>query len=136
MSWRAKFSSARSNLLNISNIKLIPQKFLQLVDAEYLKLSRKPSLNLWNWNLRTKNLIFRRIFAKKTKLRGNWTLPSSFLKVTARELLPGYGWLQVSMGMFTHSYHSSLIRVHWMRLTAARPRGEMGGRRWYTPGEF
>jgi hypothetical protein len=26
-SWRAKFSSASSNLLNISNIKLIPQKF-------------------------------------------------------------------------------------------------------------
>jgi hypothetical protein len=26
-SWRAKFSSARSNLLNISNIKLIPQNF-------------------------------------------------------------------------------------------------------------
>jgi hypothetical protein len=60
-SWGAKLSSARSNLLNISNIKLIPQTFLQLVDAEYLELSRKPSLNLWNWNLRTKNLIFRRI---------------------------------------------------------------------------
>jgi hypothetical protein len=81
-SWRAKFSSARSNLLNInSNMKLqITQTFLQLVDAEYLELSRKPSLNLWNWNLGTKNLIF----AKQQTLLGNWTLPSSFLKVGAQ----------------------------------------------------
>jgi hypothetical protein len=51
-------------------------------------ISRKPCLNLWNRNLRTKNLIFRRIFAKK-KLRGNWTLPSFCLKVTARDTSHG-----------------------------------------------
>jgi hypothetical protein len=46
---------------------MVPFEILLLVDVEYLELSRKPSLNLWNWNLRTKNLIFRRIFAKKNQ---------------------------------------------------------------------
>ena len=44
---------------------MVPFEILLLMDVEYLELSRKLSLNLWNWNLRTKNLIFRRIFAKK-----------------------------------------------------------------------
>jgi hypothetical protein len=87
--WKSYFVRHGKYFVILLNTKMVPFEILLLVNVEYLELSRKPGLNLWNWNLRTKNLIFRRIFAKKTKLRGNWTLPSSFLKVTARELLPG-----------------------------------------------
>ena len=34
------FFSARSNLLNISNTKLVPRRYLQLVDVDFLDLSK------------------------------------------------------------------------------------------------
>jgi hypothetical protein len=38
--------SAHLNLCDILNIRLLPRKFLLLVDVKYLELSRKPGLNL------------------------------------------------------------------------------------------
>jgi hypothetical protein len=69
--------SARSNLCNILNIKLLPRKFLLLVDVKYLELSRKPGLNLLSWSLLIKKCFFLLIFAQKQTF--DWISRSSKL---------------------------------------------------------
>ena len=61
-----KFFSARSNLCNILNIKLLPMKFFLLVDVNYLELSRKPGLNLLKLKPFDKKVLFLADFRSKT----------------------------------------------------------------------
>ena len=62
-SWRRSFFSARSNLSNIS--KLVPRRFLKLVDVDYLDLSRKVKMVVQSWSVQWKIALLWQIFAQK-----------------------------------------------------------------------
>jgi hypothetical protein len=87
--WKSYFVRHGKDFVIFLNTKMVPFKILLLVDVEYLELSRKPSLNLWNWNLRTKNLIFRRIFAKKNKITRKLNSPQFFFESHSARTSPG-----------------------------------------------